>query len=117
MIRNLFNCNANSESILYINDRLVSRKTYIDWNGKLMGPINDERGLEQGGVSSSDFYKIFAKEQLTSAQESGLGVPLGDITISAIGQADDSALISNNIHKLMYLLVLTEIFCNKHHAQ
>ena len=34
--------------------------------------IIDEQGLEQGGVSSSDLYKIFGKEQLASAQESKL---------------------------------------------
>ena len=39
-----------------------------------MGPIIDECGLEQGGVNSSDFYKIFGKEQLATAQLSELGV-------------------------------------------
>ena len=72
-----------------------------------MGPILDELGLEQGGVSSADFYKIFSLEQLGTAQASALGVPLGSgtgtgtsLTISGIGQADDSALVSNNIHAL-----------------
>ena len=58
-----------------------------------MGPVQDQQGLEQGGVSSSDLYKIFGKEQLTMAQDSNLGVPLGDSTISDVGQADDSVLV------------------------
>ena len=63
-----------------------------------MGPIIDEQGVEQGGVNSTDLYKIFGKEQLATAQESKLGVPLGNLTISGIGQADDSALVLQEIH-------------------
>ena len=65
-----------------------------------MGPIIDERFLEQGGVSSSDFYKIFSQGQLQTAQNSALGVSLEPLTISGIGQADDTALVSNSIHNL-----------------
>ena len=82
-----------------------------------MGPIHDEQGLEQGGVSSSDFYKIFGKEQLSLAQQSCLGVKLGNLTISGIGQADDTALVSNNVNNLFYLLELTKVFCNKYHVE
>ena len=42
--------------------------------------------------------------------KSGLGVDLGPVEVSAIGQADDTALISNSIHKL------PEVFCKKHHV-
>ena len=50
-------------------------------------------------------------------QDSSLGVPLGPITVSGIGQADDSAIVTNNIHHLKYLLELTTTFCNKHQVQ
>ena len=68
-------------------------------------------------MKSSDFYKIFAKEQLSTAQDSSLGVKLGPLTISGIGQADDTGLVSNDIHKLRYLLYLSEVFCKKHHVK
>ena len=41
-----------------------------------MGPISDEVGVEQGGVNSGDFYKIYGKTQLEMAQTSSLGVEL-----------------------------------------
>ena len=62
-----------------------------------MGPILDEQGLEQGGINSSDLYRVFGKEQLTDAQKSGLGVKLGNAIIGSIGQADDTALVTNDI--------------------
>ena len=78
-----------------------------------MGAIEDECGVEQGGVNSSDFYKIFSKEQLSTAQESGLGVPVGELIVSGIGIADDTALLSNSIHKLQNLLLLSQAFCKR----
>ena len=82
-----------------------------------MGPIHDEQGTEQGGVNSTDFYKIFGKEQLSSAQSSSLGVPLGPLSVSGIGQADDTALVANSIKDLMNLLHLTSVFCSKYQVQ
>ena len=113
LVRNLYNINTDGHTLLYINIRLGHRKTFIDWDGNLMGAIEDECGVEQGGVNSSDFYKIFSKEQLSTAQESGLGVRLGEQIISGIGIADDTALLSNNIHKLQNLLMLSEAFCKR----
>ena len=42
-----------------------------------MGPVNDELGLEQGGLNSSDMYKLYNNELLVSAQRSEQGVDLG----------------------------------------
>jgi hypothetical protein len=117
LVRNLFFCNTTGHSLLYLNNRFQNRNTFIDWQGHLMGPIADERGLEQGGVNSSDHYKIFSKEQLHTAQESNLGVPLGNLTVSGIGQADDTALVTNDIHCLQYLLHLSQVFCKKYHVK
>ena len=115
LVKNLYNIGTCGHSLLYLDTRLKQRQTYIDWEGKLMGPIIDEQGLEQGGVSSSDFYKIFGREQLVLAQKSSLGVKLGQtLTVSAIGQADDTVLTSNNINNLFYLLQLTKNFCSKY---
>ena len=118
LIRNLFNSGTDGHSLMYLSNRIGNRRTFIDWEGNLMGPINDQCGLEQGGVASSDFYKIYGREQLSSAQQSKLGISLGNtITISAIGQADDTALVSNNLQNLQYLLLLTEHFCRKYHVK
>ena len=54
----------------------------------------------------------FSNTTVTSLEQnlqklSNLGVQIGTATISAIGQADDSALLSNNIHSLSNLLLPT----------
>ena len=83
-----------------------------------MGPISDQKGVEQGGVNSGDFYKIFGKSQLQLAQDSGLGVKLArNLVISSIGQADDTLLVSNSLHSLQNLLQLTLYFCRKFNVE
>ena len=122
LIKNMYSIHGIDKSLLFIDKRLSCRQTVVEWDGHLLGPIKDEQGLEQGGVSSSDFYKIFGKEQLTLAQESSLGVPLleqssSSVVVSAIGQADDTVLLSNDIFSLFYLLKLSSIFCTKYQVE
>ena len=71
-----------------------------------MGPIKDQLGLEQGGPNSSELYKIYNNEQLSSAQESDLGTSISGIKLAYGGQADDNALMSNDFHQIQLLLAL-----------
>ena len=91
--------------------------TYVEFDKQLMGPILDNKGLEQGGISSSDEYKIYNNEQANTAQLSGLGVPLKDKCISSILLADDSVLLSNDILSLHHLLYLTIQYCKKYKVE
>ena len=100
-------------AILLIDNRLASRHTVYEWDGDMMGPAEDNTGFEQGGINSSDFYKLYNNEQLKSAQESKLGVDIGSGTISAIGQADDVMLAAISLHSLQMLVSLTEQYCSK----
>jgi len=81
-----------------------------------MGPISETLGLEQGGVCSDSFCKLINNEQEV-AHKSELGVTIGDITVSVIGQADDVVLTANNIYSLHNLLNLTLEYCDKYKVQ
>ena len=82
-----------------------------------MGPIKDQLGLEQGGPNSSEHYKIYNNEQLATAQNSGLGTTILGIPVAGVGQADDTALVSNDLHQLQCLLDLSLEYCKKHQVQ
>ena len=82
-----------------------------------MGPIHNLWGGEQGGKNSGEFYKVYNNEQLRILQESELGVPLlgaDPIIISAVAQADDICLISNNIFSLHCLQLLSLTYCSNY---
>ena len=100
-----------------MENRLRNGATYIAFDHEVAGPIRDEHGLEQGGISSSDCYKLYNNEILTLAQESKLGVKLNNsLTISAVGQADDTAVVSNDLQKLKHLLHLVLDYCTKYNV-
>ena len=118
----LYHYGIQDQGLFVIDQRLKNRKTICEWNGKYMGPIHDKWGVEQGGKNSSDFYKVYNNSQLQIAQDSLLGVDLGgngdeDLTVSAIGQADDVALVSNDIFSLKCLLQLSLQYCDRHHVK
>ena len=39
------------QSLLYMANRLATRRTFLQFSSTLMGPILDQRGVEQGGVN------------------------------------------------------------------
>ena len=118
LVRNLFFAGMEGNSLVYMNNRLCNRLTYCNWEQELMGPIKDEHGLEQGGCNSSDSYKIYNNDLLRTVQSSAQGVHIGnDVVISGIGQADDIALVSNNIFNLYNILHLTIVYCKQYHVE
>ena len=84
----------------------------------MTGPIKDEQGLEQGGLPSSDCYKLYNNKLLDQAQQSSLGVELSkDLIVSAVGQADDTALLSDDLLKLLLILQLALDYCEKYNVE
>ena len=129
LIRRLYLDTKPDQRIRYWDLRLSKRTTFCQWGSQLMGPIRDECGVEQGGPNSSDFYKIYNNEQITTAQESGFativgnagvgvnGVSVAGVGVAAIGLADDTALVSQDISILQHLLQLSLNYCKKYQVQ
>ena len=101
----------------YLDQRHKNRITYIKWDQKLLGPIHDNRGGEQGGINVSDLYRTYNREQLTTSDMTGLGAYIGSTHIAAIGQADDVALISTSPYALISLAKLTVLYYQKYFVQ
>ena len=117
LVCELYKAGLDDDSLILIDNRLASRSTVYEWDKELLGPAPDGTGFEQGGINSSDFYKLYNNEQLNTAQASGLGVDLGSCVISGIGQADDVMLCTNDIDSLRLLVTLTESYCRKYRVK
>ena len=118
VIRAAFLAGTEGEALIYLNNRLRNRKTFIEWNKKLMGPICDKLGVEQGGVNSDRLYKLANNAELLITQDSKLGVQLcPSVHVASVGQADDVALVSSCIFKLQGLLHLAMEYASNYHIQ
>ena len=112
----LFRIGLPGAAVKLMNNRLRNRKTVYEWNGTLMGPADDDTGVEQGGINSSDLYKLYNNRQLDDAQGSGCGVDLESCTVTAVGQADDVLLVANDVYELQLLCRLTESYCKQNNV-
>ena len=118
LVRNLYLSGMNEQAALYMDKRLTSRITVLDYDKQMAGPIHDEQGLEQGGVYSSDGYKIYNNELLNLVQASELGVNLHNVmVVSGVGLADDTVLLSNSLQKLNHILELCLSYCQKYNVE
>ena len=117
LCRRLYIDGTPGHNLSYLIQRLQSRITFCEWDKQLMEPIDDKLGVEQGGVNSSDLYKIFNNEQLQEPQNIGFGISIGSIHVASIGQTDDTVLVSSDLYKLKFLLDLTLDYCKKYHVE
>ena len=46
-MKNMFTAGMDGNTIVYMNQRLINRLTFLEWDKNLMGPIMDEHGLER----------------------------------------------------------------------
>ena len=115
-IRAAFLAGSHGQGLIFLDNRLKNRKTFVEWAKVLMGPICDKLGVEQGGILSDRLYKLANNAELILTQDSGLGSQLGPVHVASIGQADDVALVSNCPHKLQALLGLALEYAAKYHV-
>ena len=76
LVRNLYLAGVEGDALLLMDHRLSHRNTFYEWGKTLMGPIFDQHGVEQGGINSSEFYKLYNNELLQVLQKSEQGVNL-----------------------------------------
>jgi hypothetical protein len=69
-----------------------------------MDPFAVSQGLRQGGVLSTDLYKLYINPLLDQTEDSGIGMQIGTIPCSATTCADDVLLIADSEKNLQILI-------------
>ena len=113
----LYKADITGSALTFIDNRLANRATVYQWDGSMMGPAKDGTGFEQGGINSSDYYKLYNNEQLSTTQSSKLGVDIKSSVISSVGQADDVIHVANTIDNLRLLVTIPEAYCKKYRVK
>ena len=82
--------------------------TTVKWNNMLSDPFSVCQGVRQGGILSTELYKIYINDVLNQLEESGLGAHIGAINCGAPTCADDLALLSEDPIKLQTMISTVE---------
>ena len=85
IIRKLHLLGTTGQRLVYIDNRLKHRRTFLEWDNKVLGPIDDELGFEQGAVSTGDLYTVYNGDQLSTTQDAQPGVDVNGDEVSSLG--------------------------------
>ena len=116
-VKSAYLAGSRDQGLLFLDNRMKCRKTFVEWDRILMGPIKDVLGVEQGGCNSDRIYKLANNKELILTQNSNLGLQMGEVHVASVGQADDVALLSDDPHRLQCLLHLAMEYAAEYHVE
>ena len=113
LYRKLFLAGIGGKLWLLIHQLSQAAQTTVKWNGMTTNPFNVNQGVRQGGVLSTDLYKLYINTVLDQIEDSGLGMHIGTISCAAPTCADDVALLASTEQDLQVLINTVENY-SKH---
>ena len=94
MLRGLFHMGVQDWPL--ISSLHKDASSVVKWFGEQSSPFKIHQGVRQGGIVSSDLYKIYQNPLLNRIHHSGLGARVGNVTCNISGCADDLAVNVNS---------------------
>ena len=87
--------------------------TRVMWKGKLGEPIKILQGTRQGGIGSTQDFKIEMKDSTENVHNHQAGCKFNEIDVSIITCADDVVIASNKLDDMLELIGLMNNMVNK----
>lgn len=106
--RKLFLSGVGGTLWLLIRQLSTYAITSIKWNGLISNPFPVHQGVRQGGILSTELYKVYINDILDQLENSGLGSYIGNIYCGSPTCADDVALVANSPSDLQSMISTVE---------
>ena len=78
------------------NIRSSSKVSSVKWAGQKSEPFEVNQGVRQGGILSTDLFKLYINPLLKRLEATNIGLRIGNISTNSTACADDVALLSEN---------------------
>ena len=79
-------------------------ESVVKWNGTYSDVFKVDQGVRQGGILSTDLYKIYDNSLFDRLQLTGVGCHIGKIPCLVPGYADNAAVLAENKRNLQLLV-------------
>ena len=76
----------------------------VKWGGACSEAFKISQGVRQGGILSTDLYKLYGNDQLDRLDKPGLGYHVGEISCAAPACVDDITVGADKKPSLQYLV-------------
>jgi hypothetical protein len=96
MLRRLFQAGLDDKHWTIIQSMHEGASSAIKWNGKISDQFEVLQGDRQGGILSTDLYKLYVNPLLDRLTSSNIGLKIRNIVCNTSACADDIALMSRN---------------------
>ncbi|XP_063427548.1 uncharacterized protein LOC134711049 [Mytilus trossulus] len=93
LMRRLFHCGIDDTLWRIIQSMHWQSTSAIKWEGMIADEFPVSQGVRQGGILSTDLYKVNVNPLLNRLQQSGLGCKIGNVLCNTTACADDIALL------------------------
>ena len=110
LMRRLFHIGVDGALWNLIYSLHSNAQTVVRWMGQTSKSFYIHQGVRQGGVLSTNMYKIYLNPSLNRMSETGEGVKIGEIDCSAPTAADDTAPVTNEPLSLQTLVGTSDDF-------
>jgi hypothetical protein len=104
LVRKLYLCGIEGKVWSVIRDIHTNARSAVKWNGSLSEPFNIEQGVRQGGLLSTDLYKVYVNDLLYRLEETGVGARIGAVQCVSPTCADDITVLTHDQESLQTLL-------------
>ena len=110
----LYNTRIRRPLWLLVDDLYTGNFETIRWQGVESREYMVRQGVRQGGIISTDLYKLFCNDRLITLRNSNLGFHVGCNYLGATAVADDQVLISNSKHELQSMMSICHDYAIDH---
>ena len=106
LLRKLFHIGVEGKEWSLIHSLHKGAESVVKWEGSTTSGFKVSQGVRQGGILSTDLYKLYGNGQLQRMEDLGIGCHIGEICCVAPTAADDMAVPAPNLTILQRLINL-----------
>ena len=106
LLRKLFHIRVEGKEWSLIHSLHKGAESVVKWEGSTTSSFKVCQGVRQGGILSTDLYKLYGNGQLQRMEELGIGCHIEEICCVAPTAADDMAVPAPNLTILQRLINL-----------
>ena len=104
LLRKLYNIGEEGKSWSLIHSLYQEAVSAVKWNGLLSGKFRVKQGVRQGGILSTDCYKLYKSNALLRVEKSSFGASIGTVFCGAPTCGDDVLLMTDDPDELKLML-------------
>jgi hypothetical protein len=96
MERRVYQAGIDDKHCVLIKSLHENAESSIKWAGQISEPLLVNQGGRQGGILSTDLYKLYINPLLARLESANIGMRIGNISTNCTACADDVAILSGN---------------------